>query len=81
MWTRYRFKTLSVTDYRPLVFDPRYPWWCSGENDESATIIAWLPVKEDLLKYWDDAFEIESSVHGKIEFTDRFDKPDYFIES
>ena len=51
MWKRYRFETRSTDDYRPLVFDPRYPWWCTGYGDESAVIVAYLPSSEDLKKY------------------------------
>ena len=82
-WIRYRFKTYSFPDDRPLIFNPKFPWWESGfASDESyAIIVAWLPEGKDLLKYWDDADDIESTEHDKIEFSDRFDKPDYFIES
>ncbi len=81
-WRRYRFYTKSVEDYRPLVFNPKFPWWCSAEagDDSSATIVAWLPVTEDLLKYWDDAFDVEFTEHHEIEFTSRFAKPDYFVQ-
>jgi hypothetical protein len=30
IWRRYRFRTKSVDDERPLIFNPAYPWWCSG---------------------------------------------------
>lgn len=80
LWKRFRFKTKSVNDYRPLIFNPNYPWWCSGmAGDESyAVIIAYLPVSEDLKKYWDDAFDIEFTEEEKIVFSDRFSKPEYF---
>lgn len=79
-WIRYRFYTNSVEDERPLIFNEAYPWWCSGyAGDESyAVIVAWLPQGEDLLKYWDDAYEIDSEEHGEIEFSGRFPKPEYF---
>lgn len=88
-WRRYRFKTKSVDDCRPLVFNPKYPWWCSGyELDgtpdnpkyKAATIIAYLPILEDLKKYWDDAFDIEYTDEATIKFSDRFPKPKYFEE-
>lgn len=79
-WRRYRFKTRSVEDYRPLVFNPKFPWWCSGENEETAIIIAYLPETEDLLKYWDDAEDTEFTEEEKIEFSGRFPKPQYFEE-
>lgn len=80
MWKRYRFKTKSVEDYRPLIFNPKYPWWCCGTNDEFATIIAYLPSNEILYDYWDDASDIEFDEREEITFTDRFDKPKWFVE-
>lgn len=82
-WRRYRFYTESVDDYRPLNFNPHFPWWCSGEaaDGTSATIIAWLPKEENLSEYWDDAFDIEYSEHDEIYFTSRFPKPDSFEEA
>lgn len=84
-WFRHRFKTYSVEDNRPLVFNPKFPWWCSGSSEDDKgdydVIIAYLPIGEDLLKYWDDAFDIDSDEREEITFTDRFPKPDYFIES
>ena len=77
MWRRYRFKTRSLDDYRPLIFNPNYPWWCSGEGDDYAIIIAYLPQTEDLLKYWDDAFDVDFTEEETIKFTSRFAKPDY----
>lgn len=80
-WRRYRFKTNSIEDSRPLIFNPKYPFWESGFNSNSATMVAYLPNDEDLLKYWDDAFNIEFTEHDCIEFSGRFQKPSYFIES
>lgn len=80
MWRRYRFKTHAVKDYRPLIFNPKYPWWCSGEGESYVIIIAYLPEDEDLLKYWDDAYNIDFTEEDKIEFSGRFPKPDYFVK-
>lgn len=80
-WIRYRFYT-KAEDYRPIIFNHRYPWWCSGETmDGKAIIVAYLPENESLFKYWDDAFNIDKEACEKIEFTERFPKPDYFVES
>lgn len=84
MWKRYRFKTRAVQDCRPLVFNPLYPWWHSGsgedENEnEVVIIVAYLPVGEDLKRYWDDAFDIESESRETITFTDRFPKPEWML--
>lgn len=81
MWKRYRFYTHAIEDYRPLIFNPKYPWWCSGYKDDCAIIVAYLPKDEDLFKYWDDAYDIDFTEHKSIEFSGRFPKPEYFIES
>jgi len=82
-WTRYRFNTRSVKDCRPLIYNPAYPWWCSGmAGDYSfAVIVAYLPKGEPLDKYWDDAFDITSDDCDKIEFSGRFPRPDDFVET
>lgn len=80
IWRRYRFKT-NAEDYRPIIFNPKYPWWCSGHGDNNSVIIAYLPETEDLEQYWNDAFDTEFTEEREIVFTDRFPKPAYFIES
>lgn len=84
-WNRYRLKTYAVADNRPLIFNEKYPWWCSGygedSNGEYSVIIAWLPKCEDILKYWDDAFDFEFTEEDSISFSSRFPKPEYFVES
>jgi hypothetical protein len=79
-YLRYRFKTKSLDDYRPIIFNPKYPWWCSGEGDDYAIIIAYLPKSEPLEKYWDDAFDIDFTEEREINFSSRFPKPDYYLK-
>lgn len=74
---KYRFETFSKEDYRPLVFDPRYPWWCTGFTDKTAIIVAYLPEDESLTTYWDDAHRVDVKTE-EITFSDRFPKPDYY---
>ena len=92
MLIRYRFKTWSVDDPRPLIdLAPiKMPWWCSGigfgkhgarpYEDEYAIIICYLPKDEDLKKYWDDAFDVDAEDAERIIYTDRFPKPDWCKE-
>ncbi len=77
---KYRFKTKSVQDFRPLVFNRKYPWWCTGTagDDSYVTIICYLPKSEDLQKYWDDAYDIYCEKDVEIQFTDRFPKPNWY---
>lgn len=78
-WKRYRFQSKSVQDYRPLIYNPKYPYWLSGESETEVTIIAYLPANENLLKYWDDATNIEFTEEKEIVFTSRFPKPVNFV--
>ena len=82
---RWRFKTTSVEDYRPIVFNPKYPWWCSGygedrERGEYAVIIAYLPPDALIKDYWPEYFDAELLDTGIIKFSDRFPRPNWFIE-
>lgn len=82
-YNRYRFKTYSVDDPRPLIdMAPiKMPWWCTGYsyNDDypTAIIICYLPSNHPLsiYWYWDDAFDIEREDVEEIIYTDRFPKP------
>ena len=79
-WRRYRFYTKAVDDYRPLIFNPAYPWWCSGITGDGqyAIIVAYLPSNEPLERYWDDAPEVEYTEEEAITFSSRFPKPGYY---
>lgn len=76
---KYRFKTKSVNDWRPLIDmkDIQMPYWCTGTavDDTYAVIVCYLPESEDLSKYWDDAFDIYETSVNEITYTDRFPKP------
>lgn len=77
----YRFKTRSVDDYRPLndMKDIGMPWWFTGwAMDLSyAVIVCYLPEKESLSKYWNDAFDIQMEYRDEIVYTERLEKPEY----
>lgn len=79
MLKRYRFKTNSVDDFRPLVdmSSINMPWWCTGEAGDGtyATIVCYLPAEEDLMKYWDDAYDIDVEDVEEIKYSSRFPKP------
>jgi hypothetical protein len=79
-WKRHRFTTKSK-DFRPIVFNPSYPWWKSGETGREgyAIIVAYLPADEPLDRYWDDAFDRTEQACSGPSFTDRFPAPDYYV--
>lgn len=78
---RYRFKTKLIDDYRPLAEMKKIqmPWWCTGLGEDYAIIVCYLPEREKLKKYWDDAYDIETEKRNCIVYTDRFPKP-HWIE-
>lgn len=80
-YIRYRFKTKSADDPRPLkdLKEIGMPYWVSGYTGDmsAAIIICYLPVGVDLKEYWDDAFEINVQECSEITYTDRFPKPNW----
>jgi hypothetical protein len=74
-------------DYRPVIWPIKYPYWCSGENENSFILIAYL---EDLLALYDQWPELrglsdsivnlEYETVDKIEYTSRFSKPDWYTD-
>lgn len=82
-WARYRFFTYS-DDPRPVVFNPKYPWWISGSGEDEKgdyyVCIAYIPIEDSILTYWPEAKTDSTTYEEKIEFTDRFPKPEYFKE-
>ena len=87
-WTRYRFRA-DPDDYRPIIFPPPGPYWCSGygfegdpeEPADYSIVIAWFPIKPGLSiqQYWPEATHITMQEdHGPPVFTDRFPKPDWW---
>ena len=81
---RYRFKTKAVDDFRPLIDmkEIQMPWWCTSTagDDSYVTIVCYLPKGEDLFKYWDDAYDIDSEEADCIKYTSRFPKPKWISE-
>ena len=81
---RYRFKTKSVEDCRPLrdTAEISMPWWCTGYgvNGEYVVIVCYLPEWIKLQYYWDDAYDITQEVRNEITYTDRFPKPAWLTD-
>ncbi len=76
---RYRFKA-DGDDYRPMLFPPDGPYWCSGHaiNDEYSIVVAYAPDEASILKHWPEAQDITMQEDVEITFTDRFPKPDWW---
>ena len=52
----------------------------SGEGDDYAIVVAYLPAGVPVRDWWPEATEIESTEHDAIVFTDRFPRPDWWEE-
>lgn len=75
-WIWYRFKTDSE-DWRPLIYNPSYPCWKSGEDMEgNSIIVAYLPDTELLTDYWPEAMDVDSEQRDEITFSSRFPMPE-----
>jgi hypothetical protein len=82
-WDRVRFHA-NEDDWRPVIWPPIGPYWCSGSGDNYAVIVAYFPTgstDEDIKKYWPEASNIDRMQENvDISFSDRFAKPDWWKE-
>lgn len=80
-WDRVRFRA-NLGDYRPVIWPPLGPYWCSGEGDGYSIVVAYIPhgsTDEDLKKYWPEAKEIDRmNENTDLTFSDRFAEPDWW---
>lgn len=78
---RARF-TVPEDDYRPVTWPIDHPYWCSGYSAEGSILIAYVESKEQLLKLWPDALNIDmgGDPEGSYSFSDRFAKPEWYQE-
>lgn len=68
-------------DYRPVVFPPPHPYWCTGESDEAFVIVAYADSEDQIREYWPEAIDIDSDETDAYLFTDRFPKPEWFADA
>jgi hypothetical protein len=82
---RFRFY-VPDSDGRPLTWPPPGPFWVSGwaylGESEWTVVVAYAPSLEVLKdpKHWPDAVEIADFGEQPITFTDRFPKPEWWIQ-
>ncbi len=74
---RARFKA-NESDYRPVVWPVKHPYWCSGYSESNSIVIAYADNKSEILTNWPEAEEIDIEEVQEYCFTDRFPKPDWF---
>lgn len=69
---------VEVDDYRPVNWPVKHPYWCSGENDDGYTLVAYADDEEEILRNWPEAVDISSEEVEGYSFTSRFPKPGWF---
>lgn len=83
-WLRVRFES-NAEDFRPIYKGkhPEGPWWCSGYTkggEGCAIIVAYVKSEKTINKQWPEAEGAEFEEVDKPEFSDRFPKPDWWLE-
>lgn len=77
---RARFKTNSE-DCRPLKVSDKFPWWCTGYDDDNAIIVAYEKDLKSLSNRWPEIEhyidDVEFDIVNEIKYSSRFPKPDY----
>lgn len=72
-----RFKDCNG-DYRPIKWPIKYPYWCTGESNDSFTLIAYADSMEQITGLWPEAYDIEIKEVDEIKFSDRLRKPEWY---
>lgn len=80
---RFRFKT-TANDYRPAIWPPLGPYWCSGQGDNYSIIVAYFPHRttmSTIKQFWPEAEDIDLlNEDTSLAFSDRFAKPTWWKE-
>lgn len=76
---RTRFKA-NADDYRPVNWPVKHPFWCSGSGDDYSIVVAYADNIAEIKRNWPESRDITHENVSSYVFTDRFEKPDWFIE-
>ena len=66
------------SDFRPINWPIKYPYWCTGQNSDSFVIVAYADSIEQIEELWPEAYNIEANEVQEIVFTTRFQKPEWY---
>ncbi len=67
-------------DYRPVNWPIQHPYWCTGHGDGYSVIVAYADDKDEIIRNWPEATEIDAVEVTEYAFTDRFPRPEWFVE-
>lgn len=72
-------KSDCSNDYRPVKWPIKYPYWCSGESDDSFTLVAYAEDEDSIKELWPEAYDINVlEKDTEVKFTLRFPKPKWY---
>ena len=76
---RFRF-LVPGEDGRPMTFPPEGPFWITGQSETHTVVVAFSPDLATLTcpGRWPDAEDVEDQGEQEIEFSGRFQKPDWW---
>lgn len=75
---RARFRA-NMLDPRPVVWPIRYPYWVSGYGPSYSIIVAFADSREEVLEKWPEAENLECEEVSEVTFTERFQKPEWWV--
>lgn len=78
--TRFYIKKSDCdNDYRPVKWPIKYPYWCSGESDDSFILVAYAEDEDSIKELWPEAYDINVlEKDTEVKFTLRFPKPKWY---
>ncbi len=76
---RIRFKA-NPTDPRPVNFPLPHPYWITGGGDTYSWVVAYANDVDFIYLNWPEAKDLTVDEVEGYEFTDRFQKPEWFKE-
>lgn len=78
--TRFYIKKSDCdNDYRPVKWPIKYPYWCSGESNDSFILVAYAEDEDSIKELWPKAYDINVlEKDTEVKFTLRFPKPKWY---
>lgn len=67
-------------DNRPIKWPIKYPYWCYGESETTFNMLAYADSAAEMRKLWPESINLEIEEVDKVEFTEEFPCPAWYIE-
>lgn len=78
----FKINILEVdNDYRPVKWPIKYPYWCTGEDNDNFFLVAYADNLNQIKELWPEAFEFKVTKVDKITFASRFPKPEWYCDN